>query len=153
VAAIEVVDDAYTNGKLSEHTLDWYGQEQQGNVWYFGEQTETLPDHDTSGSWESGKNGAVPGIVIEGNPQPGDNYMQEYAPKSETEDFAQVIGFVDRVKVPYGTFTQVLETAEGSCVEDPAGQVAEHKYYAQGVGNIKTQTLDGSEVEQLVAVK
>jgi hypothetical protein len=90
----------------------------------------------TSGSWESGKNGTAPGILIEGNPQPGDQHMQEYAPKSEAEDFAQV-----------------LDTGEGSCVEDPAGQVAEHKYYAQGVGNIKTQTLDASEVEQLVAVQ
>src|SRR5436853_6297728 len=38
-----VVDDKlYERGKLAERTTDWYAQDAQGNVWYYGEQTATL---------------------------------------------------------------------------------------------------------------
>ena len=45
-----------------------------------------------SDSWESGVNGAQPGIIMPGNPQPGDVYRQEYYPPGGALDQAHVLG-------------------------------------------------------------
>lgn len=70
---------------LAEDTLDYYAQDNAGNVWYFGEDSFdcegagncTLSDT----SWIAGASppGALPGIVMLANPQSGDTYYQEQA--------------------------------------------------------------------------
>ena len=44
VTTVEVLDQVYESGTLTEKTLDWYAQDDQGNVWYFGELATQLPD-------------------------------------------------------------------------------------------------------------
>src|SRR5947207_2425469 len=44
VRTVEVLDRVYLAGTLSEQTLDWYAQDDKGNVWYFGEFTTEYPD-------------------------------------------------------------------------------------------------------------
>src|SRR3954471_21524759 len=39
---VEVRDLLYLDGKLHERTTDWYSQDDNGNVWYFGEDTAEL---------------------------------------------------------------------------------------------------------------
>jgi hypothetical protein len=34
----------YENGDLIEETSDWYAQDKQGNVWYFGEDSKEIED-------------------------------------------------------------------------------------------------------------
>src|SRR5690349_20409490 len=36
---VAVNDNLYEAGKLEEQTTDWYTQDSEGNVWYFGEAT------------------------------------------------------------------------------------------------------------------
>src|SRR2546422_7564328 len=36
---VVVTDRLYLRGRLAERTTDWYSQDRQGNVWYFGEST------------------------------------------------------------------------------------------------------------------
>src|SRR4030095_16811931 len=88
----------YEDGVLIEDTFDWYAQDEDGNVWYFGEDTKELDAGgnviSTEGSWEAGVNGAEPGIIMEADPKKGDRYQQELAP-GVAEDMAQVIGFED----------------------------------------------------------
>ena len=58
-----VVHDFLTlNGKLIEDTFDWYAQDRDGTVWYFGEATKEFADGaaDTKGSFEGGVDGAYP---------------------------------------------------------------------------------------------
>jgi hypothetical protein len=58
-----------------EDTYDWYAQDKDGNVWYFGEDTKEFEGGQvvsTEGSWEAGKDGALPGIVMEADPRVGD---------------------------------------------------------------------------------
>ena len=49
-----------------EDTDDWYAQDRDGNVWYFGEATTSFEggSPSTKGSWEAGVDGALPGIVM-----------------------------------------------------------------------------------------
>lgn len=70
---------------LAEDTLDYYAQDNAGNVWYFGEDSFdcegagncTLSDT----SWIAGASpsDALPGIIMLANPQSGDTYYQEHA--------------------------------------------------------------------------
>src|ERR1700736_734669 len=46
----------YAAEKVVEQTTDWYAQDKQGNVWYFGEATRALHNGKwtTEGSWQAG---------------------------------------------------------------------------------------------------
>ncbi|HEX2448046.1 MAG TPA: hypothetical protein VHK26_07660, partial [Methyloceanibacter sp.] len=93
-----VVDDKTfdANGNLLESTLDYFAQDEVGNVWYFGEDTRSFEDGHVSkeGSWLAGKHVpggeiAEPGIIMLASPEKGDFYKQELAP-GVAEDEATV---------------------------------------------------------------
>lgn len=151
VTCVEVHDRVYLNGKLTEDTLDWFAQDREGNVWYFGEDSEELTNGRVSslgGSWVAGVNGAEPGIVMEAHPAVGDAYRQELL-LNEAEDFASVISLDKTVTVPYGTFENCLETTETSGVEP---DTVEYKFYAPGVGLVYTNDVSGKEKDSLVKI-
>ena len=54
-----VHDVVHLDGQLLEDTYDWYAQDKDGNVWYFGEDTKEYSGSkvDTSGSWQAGVHG------------------------------------------------------------------------------------------------
>jgi Ca2+-binding RTX toxin-like protein len=130
-----VHDVAHENGQVIEDTFDYYAQDKQGNVWYFGEDTKELEDGKvvtTEGTWRAGVNGAEPGIIMEAHPHVGDAYKQEHAP-GVAEDAAQVTGLHASADVPYGTFSGLLDTKEFTPLEPG---VVEHKLYGLGIGMI-----------------
>ena len=69
IECIVVNDKVWLAGILIEDTDDWYAQDNDGNVWYFGEAVKNY-NHadgsfkDTHGSWEAGVSGAHAGIVM-----------------------------------------------------------------------------------------
>lgn len=143
-----VVRETHTeNGQVVAISENWYAQDQEGNVWNFGEQSQTYANgvpSGTEGSWEAGVDGAQPGVVMEANPQHGDTYFQEFA-QDVAEDMATVLATTETVTVPASTFTNVLRTREWSPLE---GANLEHKFYAPGVGLIMEQ----DKTAQLVLV-
>ena len=150
VASDRVTED----GKLIEQTYDWYAQDKEGNVWYFGEHVTEYKDGKVTGhegSWESGVGGAKPGIAMQADPIPGQIYRQEYS-KGVAEDKARVISLKGSAKVPYGSFSNnVLVTQEFTPLEPG---VVERQYYVAGVGDIVEATVKGQpERIELVAVK
>jgi hypothetical protein len=149
VTCVVVHDRLTKKGVVKEETFDWYAQDKQGNVWYFGEDTKELNAHgkvSTGGSWEAGVNGAQPGIMMMGRPAPGAPYRQEYQ-KGVAEDMGQVVAVNDSVTVPYGTFTGCVRTKDSSMLE--AG--TEKKWYAKGIGVVRTESTT-NEVATLVSV-
>ncbi len=153
VKCVVVDDRVWAGGKLTEKTFDYYAQDKKGNVWYFGENSKAYKNGkvSTQGSWEAGKNGAKPGIIMQAHPKVGQSYRQEYY-KGSAEDMAKVIDVNGSAKVPYGSFDHnSLVSKEWSPLEPG---VAEHKYYAAGVGDIKEVTVKGpSETLGLVKVE
>jgi hypothetical protein len=151
VKCVVVKDRVFAKGKLGEKTFDWYAQDKKGNVWYFGENSKEYKNGkvSTGGSWEAGKAGAKPGIIMQAHPKVGQTYRQEYS-KGAAEDMAKVLKLNGSDKVPYGSFDQVLVTKEWTPLEPG---VAEHKYYAAGVGDVKEVAVKGpSETLELVGV-
>jgi hypothetical protein len=152
VRVATVRDTVYMNGQLAERADDWYAQDASGNVWYMGENSRAYKNGrvvETAGSWEAGKNGAAPGIIMPAHPRIGDRYRQEYAPKI-AEDQAQVTALNAAVKVPYGKYSATLVTREFSPLE-PSAQ--EYKMYAKGVGLVRSYSDDGSTDLRLQFVK
>ena len=147
-----VRDTVSEHGRPVERTFDWYAQDKQGNVWYMGEDSLELRDGHfvrASDSWQTGVNGAEPGIIMPANPQPGEAYRQEYYPPGQALDQARVLQLDGTVTVPFGTFTNVLVTSERSPLEPQT----EQKYYAPGVGELSEKVVKGHHEEfQLVQV-
>ena len=146
-----VSDSVSQRGRLVERTFDWYAQDRFGNVWYMGEDAREVEGGRlvrANDSWQTGVNGAQPGIIVPGNPRPGDQYRQEYYPRFAL-DQARVLGSGGPVSVPGGSFPRTLLTEETSPI-DPA---RERKYYVAGVGDVKEQTVAGNhELIQLVRI-
>jgi hypothetical protein len=142
VSCTVVRDTVWLDGELVEDTFDWYAQDKDGNVWYMGEDTKEYEDGvavSTAGAWEAGVDGAQPGIIMEANPQIGDVYRQEYY-AGEAEDMAEILNLSDSASVPYGVFDNVLVTKEWTPLEP---DVAEQKYYAQGIGMVFSEVVEG----------
>ena len=152
VTCTVVRDTVAEAGKPVERTFDWYAQDKDGNVWYLGENSLEMKNGRfvrASDSWQAGVDGAKPGIIIEGDPKPGDVYRQEYYPPGGALDQALVLRGHPTVVVPSGSYERSLPTVEWSPVEPQL----EKKWYAAGVGEIQEQVVRGGhERFQLVAV-
>jgi hypothetical protein len=149
VVCTVVVSREFEDGDLVEETADWYAQDGDGNVWYFGEDTKEYRDGavvSTAGSWQAGVDGAQPGIIMQGAPAVGEPYRQEYR-AGVAEDMGEVLSLVESVDVPYGSFERVLETKDWTPLEP--GDV-EHKYYAPGVGLVLED--EGGKRVELISV-
>jgi hypothetical protein len=140
-----VVRDTVTDedGRVVEDTFDWFAQDKAGNVWYFGEDTTAYEDGTTTkeGSWEAGVDGAQAGIVMLADPRPGDTYQQEYY-EGEAEDRGEVLAVDARASVPFGSYTDMVKTADTTPLEP---EVEEHKYYAEGVGFVYEEKVRGGD--------
>ena len=150
VKTIEVRDQVYDSGILTEDTLDWYAQDNQGNVWYFGELATQLPAGTHDGSWTAGVNGADPGYIMEAAPKVGDIYCQENAP-GVAQDAAEVLSVSASRSVPFGSFTgNVWQTKDYSLLEPKN----ENKFYGPRVGLLEALSITGpSEDIQLYTVE
>jgi hypothetical protein len=140
-----VLDRVFLNGELKEKTFDWYAQDKEGNVWYFGEDTKEYENGkvvSTAGSFEAGKNGAKAGIIMRVHPKVGQVTPQEFAP-GIAEDKAKVLDLNATITVPYGRFTHCLKQEEFTPLEPDA---LENKFYCPGVGIVKELDVKGGTV-------
>jgi hypothetical protein len=116
-----VHDVVALNSSMTEETFDWYAQDKDGNVWYFGE-ASTQWDHGTivghEGSWQAGVAGARAGIIMLACPKVGNAYEQEFL-AGVAEDVGRVAALSKPASVPFGEFPDCLKTLDSS-VLDPA---------------------------------
>ncbi len=142
VVCVVVRDEVTLDGEPVELTDDWFAQDVDGNVWYFGEETAEYEDGEvvgTEGSWEAGVDGAQPGIVMPADPVIGTAYRQEFY-AGEAEDMGRVVEEGERLEVPAGSFEDVLVTEDWTPLEP---DVLERKFYAPDVGLIAERQVEG----------
>ena len=141
------------SGELTEDTLDWFCQDTDGNVWYFGENTKQLAGGlvvGLEGTWTGGVDGAKPGIAMKAHPAVGDVYRQEFSP-GVAEDIGEVLSLTETVTVPYNggtTFTNCVKTRDTTPL-DP--ESLEHKFYCPGIGLVLTIDVNTGVREELVS--
>src|SRR5262245_47181116 len=152
VATTVIHDQVLMKGKLVEDTFDWYAQDADGNVWYFGEDTRELDNGQvvsTEGSWQAGVNNANAGIFMPAHPTVGQSFKQEDA-KGVAEDCTKIVALDASVKTPYVSSDASLKTEEFSLLEPG---VLDNKYYVRSVGNVREQTIQGGNDElELISV-
>ena len=146
IQARVVHDRVWRNAVLVEDTIDWYAQDNQGNVWYLGEIATNFKYDDQGnligtnhdGSWETGVSGATPGIQMAATPHVGDRYYQEFRPRVAV-DQGDVLATNESVVGPLGTFDGVLKTRDWTVLTPSS---LEHKYFAPGLGGILTEHIN-----------
>ncbi len=154
VTCVEVRDTSKIDGELIEDTLDWFAQDNDGNVWYFGENAKQLSDGlivGVEGSWTAGIDGAKPGIIMKAHPAIGDFYRQEFS-LDTAEDIAEVISLTEPFTIPFApftTFNDCLKTEETSPLEP---DTLENKIYCAGFGNVFTHDITAGETLPLVNI-
>jgi hypothetical protein len=133
---------------LAEDTFDWYAQDNNGNVWYMGEDSRECDVAGrcvrSSGSWQAGVNGARAGIIMLTNPHSGDHYYQEFS-VGVAEDEASVVGVGLNVTLTRPdayrprVFRNCIKTREYTRLEPSANG---YKYYCPGIGDVMEDEND-----------
>lgn len=129
-------------GELTEITLDYFAQDDDGNVFYLGEDVDEYKNRKVSGhsgAWLYGKDTKHPGLLMPAHPKIGDTFKSEDVPKI-TWELDEVVSVSETVTVPAGTFQNCLKIRETASDGD-----TEIKFYAPGVSCIK----EGDRVGEL----
>ncbi len=136
---VEEVD--IEDGEIIEIARDFYAVTPDGTVCYFGEDVDNYEDGmvvDHEGSWRAGEDGNKPGIIMPGDPQVGQVYMQESAP-GVALDQAENIAQGEELDVPYGVFDDTLTVEDCNPLE---GGKKDEKVYVSGIGTAKDETAE-----------
>ena len=150
VTCVVIRDNLKVAGVLEERTIDWYAQDRDGNVWYFGEDTATLDEQGnvtgTSGTWTAGVDGALPGIFMPADPVVGYAGEQEIYVGTAEDRFVVILANAS-VKVKLGSYANALVTLEWTVLEP---DVLSEKAYVPGIGQVKEfDVAGGTEFLQL----
>jgi hypothetical protein len=151
VQCVVVRDTVTLDGELIEDTFDYFAQDEDGNVWYFGELSRDFEEGEIAsleGTWRADRDGAKAGIIMLAAPEVGDVYRQEFA-LGVAEDAAEVLSLNATVHVPFGTFAHCLKTEDFSPMDPDA---EEHKFYAAGIGAVLEVNTETGERLELISV-
>jgi len=153
VTCAVIQDVVEEDGEVIESTKDWYAQDLQGNVWYFGESTQDFENGELfsiDGSWTAGLDGARAGIVMKAMRTVGDVYRQEFS-LANAEDAAEIISLTGSASVPAGSCNGDCLITKDYTPISPG--VFEHKYYAPGVGMILEVDPNTGKRVELVEIR
>ena len=147
VESLCMEDRIFVNGVIAEAALDYFAQDDAGTVYYLGEEVDEYDEHGRlakhnppDDAWLTGKDTIVPGVIIPAHPKIGDKFKSEDV--SDTVDESDEVVAVDATTtVPAGTFAHCIKIEE-----HPAGEGAEFKWYAPGVGVVRETPATGDEL-------
>jgi hypothetical protein len=147
VTAIVGLDQDFDGGELAEQSLEFFALD-RGAVRYLGSYTETYEGGqfvNSTDAWLSGVRGGRGGTLLPGSPQVGSPSFTEAVVPGEGTAVGKVVKTGQRTCVPFRCFTGVVVVEEDG---------SELKYYAPGVGGIRTEPLSGDpqETEELINV-
>lgn len=135
VEALAVEDREFNaSGDLTEATLDYFAQDDDGNVYYMGEDVDEYKNGKVSGhsgAWLFGKDTQRLGVIMPAQPKVGDKFKSEDA-APVTWEADEVISLSETANVPVGTFQNCLKIKEIASDGD-----TEYKLYAPHVGCVE----------------
>jgi hypothetical protein len=143
IPTVVVWERDFSQGKLQESELFFAAQDDNKNVWLFGEYPELwsstgrfkgAPD-----TWIAPTFGTQPGIFMYRAPRVGQIFSQGYAPHVKFYDRARVLRKGLKICTPARCYRHVLEFDEYAPYAPKDGH--QRKYYAKGFGTILTKPL------------
>jgi hypothetical protein len=112
-----------------EQVVDYYAQDRQGNVWWFGRE----------GRWLAGQDGAEAGLEMPASPRLGDGWREAHA--SGVVDARATVATVNQVvTTPAGRYVDVLAL---DVSDDLQPGLARRLFYARGQGLVEEISTDG----------
>ncbi|MGH3115653.1 MAG: hypothetical protein ACRDQ2_00770 [Gaiellales bacterium] len=134
---------AFLDGRIHEVAYDFYAQDDNGAVWYFGEDVFNFADGaiaDTHGTWLAGRDGPA-AMIMPANPKVGNVYRPENIPGLVFEEVT--------VKAVDQTLKGPLGPVDGGLVIEEVHMAGsrERKTFAPGYGEFLTG--GGGDVEAL----
>jgi hypothetical protein len=148
VRTVVAWDRDFLEGKLQEQELALFAQDDQGNLWNFGEYPEEYEHGKLTGApstWIRGAGRAYGGIHMLAHPSQGTQYVEGRVPAIEFYDVSRVIHLSQATCVPARCFRHVLVVDEWT----PGESGHQIKYYAPGVGLIRVGARGGDAQEFL----
>jgi len=136
-----------SDNEVVEKEIAFYAQDNDGNVWYFGEYPEEYENGELVDApfWIAGLDEAKPGVKMWAEPHLGTpSYFQGWGPAVEWSDYGTVDQVGQSICVPVACYEDVLVIAESSLEEGGAFQL---KYYGRGAGEIRVDWR-GSDTSQ-----
>jgi len=138
-ACAEVEERVRLDGELVEVTIQWFALDANGALWWFGERSHAIVDgrpEATGDSWEAGRDGALPVMLLDGDPEAGESF-----PDAARRTVMTVLSTGAEARTPAGLFRDCLEVADTNLeeVEDE-----DRIIYAPGVGRVREENPDGS---------
>jgi hypothetical protein len=152
VRTVVAWDRDYDDGRRNEVELAFFAQDDDGNVWLFGEYPEEYDGREIvkTPAWIAGLERARPGVTMyRTNRENSPSYAQGWGPAVHWSDRARVDQVGIRDCVPLDCYTDVLVVDEFKPDEPRAHQL---KYYAPGVGGIRVGWRGTQEEEREVMV-
>ncbi len=149
IQARVVVEREHIDGELVEVSRNWYSRcRQTGDVFYFGESVDIYENgkvtrHD--GSWEAGKDGSQPGIIIPARFLLGSRYYQEQAPAGGALDRADHVAMDLTFRGAGKTFRDCVKVVETSPLEPGHESI---KVYCPNVGLVRDNEAVLTELER-----
>jgi len=112
-----------------ERIVDYYAQDRQGNVWWFGRE----------GVWLAGEDGAEAGLAMPAHPRLGDGWRAAYG-AGVVDVRATVVTTDQVVTTPAGRFTHLV----GIDLTSPLDQDGSRRvFYGRGIGVVEEISTDG----------
>jgi len=141
IEALTIEDREFDHqGNLTEATLDYFAQDDDGNVCYLGEDVDEYKNGQItghSGAWLLGKDTQKPGVIMPAHPAVGDKFNAEDVPHI-TREADEVVSVSETATVPVGTFQNCVKIKEAASDGD-----TEYKLYAPGIGCVAE--IEGSD--------
>jgi hypothetical protein len=137
VRTVVTYDQDFNDGQMEEAEIALFAQDDEGNVWLFGEYPEEYEDGEIvkTPSWIAGIERAKAGIAVKAAPQMGSpSYAEGWGPAVGWDDRAKTLEIGAETCVPVACYTDVLIVKEFSRTKPGAFQT---KYYAPGIGNVR----------------
>jgi hypothetical protein len=137
IPAVVILERDYSLGKLEESELFFAAQDDNKNVWLFGEYPALYEHGHFEGApetWIAPAFGTRPGIFMYESPRVGMLFSQGYAPHIRFYDRARVLRKGLRLCVAGRCYRNVMEVDEYAPYNPGDGH--QRKFYAQGFGTI-----------------
>jgi len=143
VESLVFEDRVYMDGKLAEVAFDFFAQDDNGTVYYLGEDVDEYENgkiigHD--GTWHYGLDTRVPGVMFPAQPKLGQKWRSEDV-SSDISEIDEIVSLSERVTTPAGTYENCIKVKEYL-----ADGTIEFKYYAKGVGVVREVPADGESL-------
>ena len=138
IEALVMEDREFIKGEIEEVTLDYFAQDDDGTVYYMGEDVDNYKDGKVvkhEGAWLYGRDTQKMGVAMPAHPRVGQKFKSEAVGKITTENDT-VVSMSEKVTVPAGKFDNCLKI-----IETNSDGETEEKFYAPGVGVVREEDL------------